>query len=165
MCVLSKRGSFIPHACLEFRTTLKRYFSIGLRRKFTPGVLRTYVCKSIRVFFLSYEYFVHMYEWVLWNKSYTSVIIFYMKIIFFFGTKISKKKLGENILWHTHITSLYLQKFDTCDLSWFIVNYCECRHCTFLWILVVSCDFKGVKCPWPNRKTQETTRNHKFYAH
>ena len=38
VCVLSQRGSFIPHACLEFLPTLKKYFSIGLRRKFTPGV-------------------------------------------------------------------------------------------------------------------------------
>ena len=160
MCVLSKRGSFIPHACLEFRTTLKRYFSIGLRRKFTPGVLRTYVCKSTRVFFLSYEYFVHMYEWVLWNKSCTCN--YFMKIIFFFGTKISKKKLGENILWHTHITSLSFRSSILViyrDLSWITVNVVIVLSCEYLWFPVIS---KGSNVPGQiekHKKPQETTRN------
>ena len=86
-----------------------------------------------------------------------------MKIIFFFGTKISKKKLGENILWHTHITSLSSEV----RYLWFIVIYRELLWMSslyFSWILVVSCVFKGVKCPRPNRKTQETTRNHKKFT-
>ena len=163
MCVLSKRGSFIPHACLEFRTTLKRYFSIGLRRKFTPGVLRTYVCISRYACF----FFRMNILYICMNECYginRIPVIILWKLFFFSGQK-SQKKNWVKIFCDTHTSHLYLQKFDTCDLSWFIVNYCECRHCTFLWILVVSCDFKGVKCPWPNRKTQETTRNHKFYTH
>ena len=160
MCVLSKRGSFIPHACLEFRTTLKRYFSIGLRRKFTPGVLRTYVCKSIRVFFLSYEYFVHMYEWVLWNKSYTSVIIFYENY-FFFRDKNLKKKIGwKYFVTHTHHISIFRSSILVIyrDLSWITVNVVIVLSCEYLWFPVIS---KGSNVPGQiekHKKPQETTK-------
>ena len=167
MCVLSKRGSFIPHACLEFRTTLKRYFSIGLRRKFTPGVLRTYVCISRYAcfFFRMNILYICMYEWVLWNKSYTCN--YFMKIIFFFGTKISKKKLGENILWHTHITSLSFRSSILViyrDLSWITVNVVIVLSCEYLWFPVIS---KGSNVPGQiekHKKPQETTRNSLFFC-
>ena len=90
-----------------------------------------------------------------------------MKIIFFFGTKISKKKLGENILWHTHITSLSFRSSILViyrDLSWITVNVVIVLSCEYLWFPVVS---KGSNVPGQiekHKKPQETTRNSLFFC-
>ena len=87
-----------------------------------------------------------------------------MKIIFFSGTKISKKKLGENILWHTHITSPLVsifQKFDTCDLSWFIVIYRELLWMSSLYFLVNTCGFLWFQRGQMSRAKSKNTRKHK----
>ena len=97
-----------------------------------------------------------MYEWVLWNKSYTCN--YFMKIIFFSGTKISKKKLGENILWHTHITHLYLSEV---RYLWFIVIYRELLWMSSLYFLVNTCGFLWFQRGQMSLAKSKNTGNHK----
>ena len=90
--------------------------------------------------------------------EYKSYNYFIMKIIFFFRDKNLKKKLGENILWHSHTSHLYLSEV---RYLWFIVIYRELMWMSSLYFLVNTCGFLWFQRGQMSLAKSKNTRNHK----
>ena len=112
--------------------------------------------KSIRVFFLSYEYFVHVCMNECYGINRIPVIILW-KLFFFPGQK-SQKKNWVKIFCDTHTSHLYLSEV---RYLWFIVIYRELLWMSSLYFLVNTCGFLWFQRGQMSLAKSKNTRKHK----